>query len=240
METKTYNEKIRELNTKMLRDITDYVAYQGFFNFIYDEDAPKVNTVLHFYDGGKYPVAVTVVSMQVNSAGVLEFHREDGRTFTADKMLSSDIRTLNKGVEMYKDCTTPAQFAALVNRLSNFCIALNGIMDKNGWYDLTAAMEQPICWCPAEGILVTEDETGKAVCVKLDEYHSREIDWADAEQWFRRIGFEQMEKISGLKRSDYKNNKAYTDAVQCWWARIENDFPNNGKDEKIRIWKENI
>lgn len=237
MKNKTYKEKIRQLNGQVLQDITDTARAAGQFQFIYDPDAPVMNTCLRFYNGSKYPEKLAVESMYINDNDVLEFFTEDGRRFTVDKMHSADVSVLNKGVEMVEECDTPAKFVSLLNKLKNFPIVLYSIMDRRGWYDLTDedGNENNICWCPAEKTLITEDADGKATTRKKSNYESLEMDWHHAEEWFHQSDFVTMERISGFKQFDFSDedgSQDFVDAVENWWATL-------GKTEKIRIWNEN-
>lgn len=234
MDTKTFKAKIHLLQGQVLKDITETARLAGLFHFIYDYDAPPVNTCLRFYDGNKYPVKVVVESMSINEDGVLEFCAGNGRRYTVDKMHSGDIATLNKGVETVQKCKTPARFAALVNKMENFPIALHEIMDSNGWYDLTDEENTGnICWCPKEKTMVLF-ENGKAITRKMGDYGSLEMDWHHAEEWFHQSDFVTMERISGYKQFDFSDvdGQDFADAVENWWAKL-------GKTEKIQVWKEN-
>lgn len=51
-----------------------------------------------------------------------------------------------------------------------------------------------------------------------------ESDLEDAEDWFPGTDFDMMEKISGLKRTDYSEEDGYeefVEAVQEWWDSLD-------------------
>lgn len=242
METKTYKNRLLLLNRAVLSDIRDYVSVHGQLTLPVDEDAPAVNTVLRFYDGGRYPVKETVQELHSRD-GKLVFRTAGGaKCYGEHQLYSQDIPVLNKGFETVVGCNTPAKFARLINRCENFPFALHVIMDVNGWYDLTDEEDTGnVCWCPREKTLVLF-EGGRAVTRRTGGYSSPEMDWHHAEEWFRGADFKTLERISGLRQDDFSPEDGYqdfVDAVHRWWASLENDFPDNGKQEKVRIWKTN-
>lgn len=242
MQNKEYNKKIHLLKKQVLEDIRQAVSSQGTIILIVDDDNTKMNTIVRFYDGNKYPKKVTVTSIQLNDNGTLEAFATDGNRYPIERMHSADLTRLNAGVEKVLGCKTPKQFAALLNKCESFPLALRIIIDANGWYDLTEEDGTGnVAWCPREKKLILF-EYGKAIVRDTEDYHSTETDWHDAEIWFRQSDFKTMERISGLRQDDYRPDDGYQDfvnAVERWWASLGNNFPNNGKEEKIRIWKEN-
>lgn len=60
-------------------------------------------------------------------------------------------------------------------------------------------------------------------------------DLEDAEDWFTDTDFDMMEKISGLKRTDYSEEDEYeefVEAVQEWWDSLDDE-------KKVEIYYQN-
>lgn len=60
-------------------------------------------------------------------------------------------------------------------------------------------------------------------------------DLEDAENWFVDTDFDMMEKISGLKRTDYSEEDGYeefVEAVQEWWDSLDDE-------KKVEIYYQN-
>lgn len=62
-----------------------------------------------------------------------------------------------------------------------------------------------------------------------------ESDLEDAEEWFTDTDFDMMEKISGLKRTDYSEEdgcEEFVEAVQEWWDSLDDE-------KKVEIYYQN-